>query len=173
MAATARPPTYRKLVALQPDAETYASLGETVIAAADGDVTPEAHAAMFKALTLDRTEPRARFYIGLEFAEKGDAKTAIAIWRDLTASAPPDAPWLGMVREEMSAGGAGRRHSAHDRHSPSTRLTCCRLTEGAVPRRAPARHPAAPPRRRRSAPDGSRGTPPGRRRTASPPNSAR
>ena len=94
--------TYKKLTAVQPDADTFAGLGEAMTAAAGGDVTAEAHAAFYKALTLDRNEPRARFYLGLEFALKGDAKTAIAIWRDLAASSPPEAPWVPVVREEMT-----------------------------------------------------------------------
>ncbi|MHB1207265.1 MAG: c-type cytochrome biogenesis protein CcmI [Rhodospirillaceae bacterium] len=94
--------TYRKLTAAKPDADSYAGLGEAITAAGNGAVTPEAHDAFYKALTLDRQEPRARFYLGLEFALKGDAKTAIAIWRDLQASSPPDAPWVPVVREEMT-----------------------------------------------------------------------
>ena len=94
--------TYRKLAAVKPDADSYAGLGEAITAAGNGAVTPEAHDAFYKALTLDRQEPRARFYLGLEAALKGDAKTAIAIWRDLAASSPPDAPWVPVVREEMA-----------------------------------------------------------------------
>lgn len=94
--------TYQKLTALQPDADTFAGLGEAETAAAGGNVTPEAHAAFMKALGFDRNEPRARFYLGLEHALKGDAKTAIAIWRDLADSSPPDAPWVPVVRQEMA-----------------------------------------------------------------------
>lgn len=94
--------TYHKLIALQPDANAFAGLGEAETASAGGNVTPEAHDAFMKALGADRNEPRARFYLGLEYALKGDAKTAIAIWRDLAASSPPDAPWVPVVRQEMA-----------------------------------------------------------------------
>lgn len=93
---------YRKLADLQPDAEAFAGLGEAETASAGGNVTPEAHAAFMKALGFDRNEPRSRFYLGLEYALKGDAKTAIAIWRDLAASSPPDAPWAPVVRQQMT-----------------------------------------------------------------------
>ena len=93
--------TYRKLAAVRPDADSYAGLGEAITAASGGQVTAEAHTAFYKALTIDRQEPRSRFYLGLESALKGDAKTAIAIWRDLAAGSPPDAPWVPVVREEM------------------------------------------------------------------------
>ena len=94
--------TYKKLTALQPDGDTFAGLGEAMTAAAGGAVTPEAHGAFVKSLGFDRNEPRAQFYLGLEFALKGDAKTAIAIWRNLAASSPPEAPWVPVVREEMT-----------------------------------------------------------------------
>jgi cytochrome c-type biogenesis protein CcmH len=93
---------YRKLTALAPDADSYAGLGEAITAANNGTVTPEAHSAFYKALTFDRQEPRSRFYLGLESALKGDAKTAIAIWRDLLAGSPPEAPWVPVVREQMA-----------------------------------------------------------------------
>lgn len=95
--------TFRRLTQLQPDADSYSSLGEALTMGANGFVTPEAHTALMSALAIDRTEPRARFYLGLGQAAEGNAENAIAIWRDLTADAPPDAPWLSMVREQMSA----------------------------------------------------------------------
>jgi cytochrome c-type biogenesis protein CcmH len=93
---------YQQLLTLKPDADTYASYGEVLTAGADGEVTQAAHDALIKALSLDRTEPRSRFYLGLEQAEKGNPRDAIAIWRDLSAGAPPDAPWLAMVKEQMA-----------------------------------------------------------------------
>lgn len=95
--------TFGRLTQLQPDAESYSSLGEALTMGANGFVTPEAYTALMSALAIDRTEPRARFYLGLGQAAEGNAENAIAIWRDLTADAPPDAPWLSMVREQMSA----------------------------------------------------------------------
>ncbi|TAL00672.1 MAG: c-type cytochrome biogenesis protein CcmI [Rhodospirillaceae bacterium] len=95
---------YRHLMALQPDlADGYAGFGEAATGAADGTVTPEAHAAFVHALQIDRGEPRARFYLGMEQAQAGNAKGAIAIWREMTASAPTDAPWINAVREQMAA----------------------------------------------------------------------
>ncbi|MGE4062331.1 MAG: c-type cytochrome biogenesis protein CcmI [Rhodospirillaceae bacterium] len=94
---------FKRLVALQPSAEAYSSLGEALSAAQNGRVTEEAHAAMMNALALDRSDPRARFYLGLEQAGKGNPQGAIAIWRDLTGNAPTDAPWVDMVRQQMAA----------------------------------------------------------------------
>jgi len=93
---------FAQLTTLKPDADAYASYAETTIAAANGQVDTNAHDALVKALTLDRSEPKARFYLGLEQAEQGNAQNAIAIWRELTASAPPDTSWLPMVRQQMA-----------------------------------------------------------------------
>ncbi len=94
---------YRNLMRLTPnDAGGYAGFAEASIGAVGGTVSAEARAALIKALELDRDEPSAKFYLGLERAQAGDAKAALAIWRELTASAPPDASWLNMVRGQMS-----------------------------------------------------------------------
>lgn len=94
---------FKRLIELQPNAEAYSSLGEALSAAQNGQVTEEAHAAMMSALAIDRTDARARFYLGLEQAGKGNPQGAIAIWRELTANAPTDAGWVDMVREQMAA----------------------------------------------------------------------
>ena len=94
--------TYAKLSTLRPDADTFASLGEMLTARAEGHVTQEAHDALVKALGLDRDEVRSRFYLGLEQAQQNNPRDALAIWRDLTGSAPQDAPWLPMVRQQMA-----------------------------------------------------------------------
>ena len=76
--------------------------GEVLAAASGGAISPEAHEALMNALAVDRDEPRARFYLGLEQSQLGNAEAAIAIWRDLSADAPDDAPWLDLVMREMS-----------------------------------------------------------------------
>ncbi len=94
---------FKRLTELQPSAEAYSSLGEALSAMQNGRVSEEAHAALMSALTLDRQDPRARFYLGLEQAGNGNPRNAIAIWRDLTGDAPADAPWVDMVRQQMAA----------------------------------------------------------------------
>ncbi|MDX2221611.1 MAG: c-type cytochrome biogenesis protein CcmI [Rhodospirillaceae bacterium] len=93
---------YRRTLSLTaPTAELLADAAEMMTATSGGAVTDEALETFYAALNLDREEPRARFYIGMAAAQRDDATRAIAIWRDLTASAPPDAPWLEMVRNQM------------------------------------------------------------------------
>ncbi len=94
--------TYRQVLALEPDAFNFSSYGEAIVFGADGRVNKEAHDAFVKALSLDRSEFRSRFYLGLEHVDKLQPKDAIAVWKELTATAPADAPWLGMVNEQMA-----------------------------------------------------------------------
>jgi cytochrome c-type biogenesis protein CcmH len=94
---------FKRLTELQPNAEAYSSLGEALSAMQNGRVTDEAHTALMSALTLDRNDARARFYLGLAQAGKGNPQGAIAIWRDLTGTASADAPWVDMVRQQMAS----------------------------------------------------------------------
>ena len=94
----------RRAIALgAKDAATWSELGESVVLANGGAVVPEAVMAFSSALSLDPHDARARFYIGLAQSQIGNLKQAVAIWRDLENGAPPDAPWLPLVREHIAA----------------------------------------------------------------------
>lgn len=96
--------TYQKAADMDAnDAATWAKLGESIVMANDGDVVMEAQNAFKTALAHDKNEPRSRFYMGLAEAQIGKLKKAVAVWRDLEQNAPPDAPWLPMVKENIAA----------------------------------------------------------------------
>ena len=93
---------YRRALAIGiQDPNVFAEFGEVLMTSNSGTLTPEAENAFWAVLDLDREDPRARFYIGLAAAQAGQVEDAIAIWRDLTASAPAGAPWLEMVQQQM------------------------------------------------------------------------
>ncbi|MEO5373741.1 MAG: c-type cytochrome biogenesis protein CcmI [Alphaproteobacteria bacterium] len=93
----------RKAVALEAgSAEAWSMLGEAITAANEGMVVPEARGALLNAVRLDRQETRARFYLGLARAQIDDARGAIAVWKDLEAGSPADAPWLPQLRKMMA-----------------------------------------------------------------------
>lgn len=92
-----------RATALAPDRpEIAAAYGEAQVAAAEGQVTPDAASAFAGALAADPREPRARFYLGLAKAQQGDVRAALQDWVDLVAVSPADAPWLASVREQMA-----------------------------------------------------------------------
>jgi len=77
-------------------------LGEALVSAANGVVTAEAKAAFDRALALDAKDPRARFFTGLAAQQDGNNDEAAAIWHELIARAPADAPWIHVVRESLA-----------------------------------------------------------------------
>ena len=83
-------------------ASREADFGEALVAAGDGVVTADAKAAFDRALALDRNNVMARFYIGMAADQDGRRADAETIWRELLASAPPEAPWIEIVRHAMA-----------------------------------------------------------------------
>ncbi len=84
------------------NAAREADLGEALAGAANGVVTAEANAAFQRALQFDASDFRSRYFIGLSAEQDGRRKVAAAIWSELLAEAPSDAPWVGLVRELLA-----------------------------------------------------------------------
>ncbi len=83
------------------DVDIQIALGQALAMANQGEVGPESHAAFVQALRLDAHNPQARFYLGLEQAQLGKIREAIAIWRDLERDSPPDAPWRAVLKSQI------------------------------------------------------------------------
>ncbi len=85
---------YRRADGLRPDdPDIMTALGEALVLAAGGTVTPEALAAFRGAHALDERRPGPRFYMGLARAQAGDAHGAYDIWLALAGDSEPEAPW--------------------------------------------------------------------------------
>lgn len=97
----------RTLALLGESAERRAALGEALMQAGGGSVTPEAKAAFTKALADDPKLPQARFYLGLAAAQDGDKAQARELLAGLVADSPPDAPWIPMVKARLAMLGDG------------------------------------------------------------------
>ena len=82
-------------------AEDHAALAELMIMAAGGLVSPEAEAELTRALTLDATNPTARYYYGLMAAQVGRFDRTFALWRPLLDEGPQDAPWIAPIRAQI------------------------------------------------------------------------
>jgi cytochrome c-type biogenesis protein CcmH len=83
-------------------ADIASAYGELLIEIAQGAVTPAALDLFHQALAREPGDPRARFYVGLAKAQSGDGKGALADWSALLADAPPDAPYIEAVREQIA-----------------------------------------------------------------------
>ena len=92
-----------RLIALKGDAATaedHASLGELMVMATGGRVSPEAEAQLAKALQMDATNPTARYYYGLMAAQIGRFDRTFTLWQPLIEG-PADAPWVAPVRAQI------------------------------------------------------------------------
>jgi len=90
---------YRRAIALAPDEPgLHAELGEVLVLAAEGTVTPAAAAELAKA----GDDPRARFYSAEAALQRGDNAAARAALQALLADAPTDAPWRKIVAGRLA-----------------------------------------------------------------------
>jgi cytochrome c-type biogenesis protein CcmH len=97
---------------LGPNAQLYGALGETLTAAAQGQVTKDARAAFDQALTLDASDPRSRFYVALADAQEGALDKALAEFNALAKDSPKDAPWQGVLQAQIERISAAKNENA-------------------------------------------------------------
>jgi cytochrome c-type biogenesis protein CcmH len=86
---------YAKAAALDPqNAVLWSSLGEARVMASERDPLPPAAVEAFdRAIALDPTEPRARYFLAVKKDLAGDHAGAIGDWLALYEDTPPGAPW--------------------------------------------------------------------------------
>ena len=86
-------------IALAPDEpRLHAELGETLVLAAQGTITPAAEAEFAKS----GDDPRAVYYRAEAALQRGDSATAKSALQALLADAPPDAPWRKVVEARLA-----------------------------------------------------------------------
>ncbi len=75
-------------------AELWSALGEARVMASEDEPLPAPAVAAFRrALELDGSDARARYFLAVEKDLGGDHEGAIADWLALLADTPPGAPW--------------------------------------------------------------------------------
>lgn len=82
----------------QADAVQLMQLATLMVDAAGGVVTPEAEAVLQRALTLDPTQPQARYLQGVLLIQNGRPDRAFPLWRGLLDEGPEGAPWIAPIR---------------------------------------------------------------------------
>ena len=93
---------YRRAAEIEPDnAENWSSLGEA-LQSASPDVSPEAETAFRRALALDPSDPRARYFLAVQKDLKGEHEAAIGDWIALLRDTPPGAPWEADLRRTIA-----------------------------------------------------------------------
>jgi cytochrome c-type biogenesis protein CcmH len=93
---------YRRAVDLQKDNPTLKALmGEAMVTEAGDNVTDAALAVFREVLAINPNDERARFFMGVSKAQKGDVPGAIDEWIALYKVAPADAAWVGDLRTRI------------------------------------------------------------------------
>src|SRR3546814_4192640 len=97
------------------NADLWVGLGNALVLHADGLMTPAAELAFQRAAAIAPDHPGPKFFYGLALAQGGKFDEAEAIWRNVLATAPPDASWRPMIEERLAmleqAKAAGNRKS--------------------------------------------------------------
>ncbi len=83
-------------------AQREVDLGAALAMAAGGVVTADSKAAFERAVAIEAGNVQAMFFLGIAAQQDGLEAEAARIWREVIAKAPPNAPWLPMVRERLA-----------------------------------------------------------------------
>ncbi len=99
---------FRNVLRLRPPtAQTVAGLGEALVQAADGRVTPEAATEFHRALTLDANWIPARFYLALALSQEGRSAEAADAWSELLRTGPHDGAWRPVAEAALADARSG------------------------------------------------------------------
>lgn len=93
-----------KLMALLRDTadhSDFTDMGEIMILAAGGYVSPQAEAQLIRALSQNPSDPRARYYSGLALAQTGQPEMTYRMWSALLEEGPEDAPWIPLIQSQI------------------------------------------------------------------------
>jgi cytochrome c-type biogenesis protein CcmH len=78
------------------NAQLWVGLGNALVDHAGG-LTPPAELAYKRAAELSPGYPGPPFFYGLALARSGDTRSAIILWQQILATAPPNASWRPLV----------------------------------------------------------------------------
>jgi cytochrome c-type biogenesis protein CcmH len=85
-----------------PDAARLGDLGEAIVVASNGVVTPEAKSLFERANAADPEDVMAQYYLGLNAKQEGRRDEAVKRWTALVSSAREGAEWLPMVKSALA-----------------------------------------------------------------------
>ncbi len=82
-------------------ADDHVILADLMVMSAGGYVSPEAEAALERALRMDPRNSLARYFTGVMLAQTDRPDLAFRIWQQLLEDGPPDAPWIAPIRAQI------------------------------------------------------------------------
>lgn len=93
--------TYVRIIELQGEEAPLVdleALGENMIMATGGIVSPQAEVVLERILRRDGRNGMARYYLGLMFAQTGRPDLTFRLWRGLLEDSQPDDAWVPAIR---------------------------------------------------------------------------
>ena len=84
------------------DPALWIGLGNALVDHAQG-LTPASQFAYHRAAQLAPGHPAPIFFTGLALARSGEREAAVALWKQVLASAPAEAKWRPMVEDSIAA----------------------------------------------------------------------
>jgi cytochrome c-type biogenesis protein CcmH len=84
------------------DAARLGDLGEAIVLASNGVVTPEAKSLFERANATDPEDVMAQYYLGLSAKQEGRRDEAVKRWTALVSSARDGAEWLPLVKNALA-----------------------------------------------------------------------
>jgi cytochrome c-type biogenesis protein CcmH len=84
-------------------AEDYALYADMLVYAAGGYVSPQAEIALQVALERDPQHPKARYYMGLTYAQTGRPDVAFRVWRDVLYNDLQDPVLQALIEAQIGA----------------------------------------------------------------------
>jgi len=95
---------FEQAINIVPDsAFLFASLGQALLFGEDGRMTPAAREAFARALDIEPSDVRARFFMAEAQYQAGETEAALAAWQALLAESPADAAYRGMIEARLDA----------------------------------------------------------------------
>ncbi len=85
-----------------PDAARLGDLGEAIVMASNGVVTPEAKSLFERANAADAEDVMAQYYLGLSAKQEGRRDEALKRWTALVSGAREGAEWLPLVKNALA-----------------------------------------------------------------------
>ena len=82
-------------------ASDFVTMAQMYITEADGYVSPEAEAALRRALRADRADPVARYFLGQMWLQNDRPDRAFGLWSQLLNEGPEEAPWIAPIRQSI------------------------------------------------------------------------
>ncbi|HHG90287.1 MAG TPA: c-type cytochrome biogenesis protein CcmI [Devosia sp.] len=94
---------YRRILELAPpNADALTDLAQALLFENQGVASPEAIEVLERAVEMDPTHPRSRFFLAGNATRQGDWDNAISQWNELISLANGDEPWLDVAKNGLS-----------------------------------------------------------------------